>query len=108
MFRIFATEEFEKDYRRLDTSEQIRITKIIEQLRQQGDAVGKPFGASIFKEKKFDGKRVYFLVYKELSTILIVALGDKKAQQATINAILSELSGYQRYINETLKKGGLL
>ena len=37
MFKIFTTEEFDKDFNKLDKSEQLRIKKIFIQLKKQGD-----------------------------------------------------------------------
>ncbi|MEK6871785.1 MAG: hypothetical protein AABX16_02685 [Nanoarchaeota archaeon] len=109
MFRIFTTEEFDSDYDRLDGSERERVNKILRQLKDQGDSVGKELaGVSIFKEKKFNGKRLYFLVYQTFSVILVLAISDKKAQQATINRIIAHLADYQSYIIEELRKRSLI
>jgi len=105
MFRIFTTEEFDKDFNTLDKSEQIRIKKIREQLENQGDLVGRTLsGLSFFREKRLNGKRMYFLVYRDILVILLLAIGGKKAQKATINRILLDLAEYQQYVFETLKK----
>ncbi|NOZ58153.1 MAG: hypothetical protein GXO66_01025 [Euryarchaeota archaeon] len=108
-FRIFKTEEFDKDYAKLDKSEQKRVDKILRQLMERGDKVGKPLaGLSFFREKKFNGKRLYYLVYRDILVVLILAISDKKAQQATINQILINLAEYQQYIFETLRKKGII
>ena len=109
MFRIFKTKEFETDLEKLDNSEKIVVNKILKQLKEIGDSVGKPLsGLSFFKEKKIKGKRIYFLVYKSWGTILLLAISDKKAQNATINAILLNIAEYQEYTYETLKNMKLL
>lgn len=67
--------------------------------------MGKPLsGVSFFIEKKFDGKRLYYLVYKDSFVILAIAISDKKAQKATINRILLDLVEYQQYVYDLLKK----
>jgi len=38
--------------------------------------MGKPLGYSFFREKKFGKYHVYFLVYKELDTVLLIAISD--------------------------------
>ena len=107
MFRIFKTEEFDTNYDKLDNSEQKRLNKIRGQLSKNGDTIGKPLaGLKFFREKKFNGKRVYYLVYKEFNCILVIAIGDKKAQQATINQILFNLNDYKYYIINLLKEKG--
>ncbi len=104
MFRVFTTDDFDKDFQRLDKSEQLRVEKILDQLIEKGSDIGKPLsGLSFFREKKFDGKRLYFLVYEDLLAILVIATSDKKAQQTTINRILLDISRYQQYIINMLK-----
>ena len=108
-YRVFKTQEFDKDYDKLDRSEQKRVDKILEQLLERGGDVGKPLsGLSFFREKKFDGKRLYYLVYSNVFVVLALAIGDKKAQQATINQILVNLAEYQQHVFETLKKRGII
>ncbi len=105
MFRVFTTEEFEKDLSKLSPQEKERVTKILNQLKELGGDVGKPLsGLSFFREKKFNGNRLYYLVYKELLVILVLGISDKKAQQATINRILIDLVEYQHYVYNLLNK----
>ena len=105
MFRIFTTEEFDKDFSKLSSQEQVRVNKILKQLKEQGSDIGKPLsGVSSFREKKFDGKRLYYLIYKDSFVILAIAISDKKAQQATINKILLDLVEYQQYVYDLLRK----
>ena len=105
MLRIFTTAEFDKDFSKLSSQEQVRINKILKQLEEQGEDTGKPLsGLSFFREKKFDDKRLYYLVYKDSFVILAIAISDKKAQQATINRILLDLVEYQQYVYDLLRK----
>ncbi len=60
MFRIFTTREFDEDFNKLDESNKKRARKIMEQIKEQGDGVGKPLGRHYFREKKFEEKRLYF------------------------------------------------
>ena len=109
MFRVFTTTQFDEDLEDLDNSEQIRVRKIRDQLRERGKDVGKPLsGIDIFREKKFDGKRLFFLVYEKYSVVLLLAISDKKTQQATINRVLNEFVNYEQYVIETIKKQGLI
>lgn len=108
-YRIFKTEEFDRDYAKLDKSEQERVDKILDQPLERGGEVGKPLsGLSFFREKKFDGKRLYYLVYSNVFVVLALAISGKKAQQAAINQILLNLAEYQQYVFETLKKRGII
>lgn len=105
MFKVLTTQEFDKDFTKLNYQEQGRVNKILKQLKEQGGDIGKPLsGLSFFREKKFDGKRLYYLVYKGHFVILAIAISDKKAQQATINRILLDLVEYQQYVYDLLRK----
>ena len=35
--------------------------------------------------KRIRGKRIYFLTYEDIQTVLLVAISNKKKQQETIN-----------------------
>jgi len=63
---------------------------------------------SFFREKKFGGKRLYYLVYDDVLIVLALAIGGKKTQPATINRILLNLAEYQQYVFKTLRKKGLI
>lgn len=106
MFRIFTTKEFDNGFNVLDESDKQRVCKILNQLKKQGNLVGKPLGLPYFREKKFENKRVYFLIYQEFAVILAVGISNKKAQQATINKILLEIDNYKEFIIRELKKHG--
>ncbi len=104
MFRVFTTEEFDNKFSKLDVSEKKKISKIIDQLKEKGDSVGKPLGRNYFREKKFGGKRLYFLVYKEFMVVLGIAISNKKTQQETIDKIISRLEDYKKIVLEVLSK----
>ena len=65
---------------------------------------GKPLGVPFFREKKFGGKRLLYLVYHSVSAILLVAITDKKAQEATITEILLHLDEYKAHILAKLRE----
>ena len=103
MFRVFTTKELDNDFDNLDESDKKKVRKIIEQLKEQGDSVGKALGKPYFREKKFGGKRLYFLIYKQFMIVLAVGISNKKTQQITINKIISEIKSYEKFIVEKLK-----
>ncbi len=107
-FRIFKTKEFDDDFNKLDKSEKIRVEKILHQIYERGSETGKPLGLPSFREKKFNSKRLYYLIYENLGVILILTISTKKAQQATINNILSHLEGYHDLVIIKLKELGLM
>ena len=104
MFRVFTTKEFDDRFEKIDESDKKRVRKILEQLKKQGNSVGKPLGKPYFREKKFKVKRLYFLVYKNFMVILAIAISDKKVQQETINKIISRLDYYKKFILNKLKE----
>ena len=53
-----------------------------------------------FREKRFKEKRIYYLIYDDLSAVLVVAVEGKKTQQETIDYIVSYLSEYKKYMNK--------
>lgn len=104
MFRVFTTKEFDDDFADLDGSEKIRVEKFLNQLEERGADVGKPLQVDFFREKRLNGKRLYFLFYENYAVVLAVAISGKKAQQATINRILEDLDKYQEYVLKLLRE----
>lgn len=104
MFRVFTTKEFDDKFKRIDESEKKKVRKILNQLRERGPQIGKPLKVSYFREKKFGGKRLYFLFYKNFMVILAIAISNKKAQQETINKIISRFDYYKEFILNRLKE----
>ena len=103
-FRIFKTKTYEEDYYKLAFSEKQRVDNIVESLFVNADVTGDPLRVPFFREKRLKGKRMLYLVYKNLSAILLVAITDKKTQQVTINDILKNLEEYKLYIELRLKE----
>jgi len=102
MFRVFTTKEFDTDFESLDESERRMVRKIMAQLKERGENVGKPLRVPYFREKKFGGKRLYFLVYKEFMLVLALGIGNKKTQQETINQIITDINYYKDFIKDKL------
>ena len=101
MFRIFTTEEFDKDYKKLDTSIQRMIDNEIMQL-ETNPYVGKPLGYKFFREKKVKNYRFYYLIYDEYVVIFVIAISGKKDQQQAINKIRLLLPFYRGEIRKKL------
>ncbi len=66
MFRVFRSEWYEGKLNKLDKSEFDRVVKIEQQLKIE-PYMGKLLGYIFFREKKFDGKRLLFLAYDNIS-----------------------------------------
>ncbi len=100
----FFVEQFEA----LNEVNKERVRRIVIQLEANGPLVGKPLGYLFLREKKFNGNRLYFLFYKEWSTVLLVAIGDKKDQTETIQNIKLELAHYRGFVEQQLKELGVI
>ena len=102
-FKVFRTKTFEKEFDNLPKTEQTKIEKL-EEVLSENPFVGKPLGFVFLREKRLNGRRVYYLIYENFVVVLMVTISDKKAQQATIDSIKKKLDEYHEIIKETLKK----
>jgi len=103
VYEVFATDTFWKDYENLSKNEKEKIDKIKEQLKIN-PYVGKPLGYKFFREKRFNGKRLYYIIYEDYVVVLVVAYSDKKNQQATIDAIKKAFEFYRQEVHEKFSK----
>ncbi len=94
---------YQKVIAKLPEIEKEEIQRIILQLTEN-PFVGDQLQIRAFREKRLKEKRLYYLVFEDLNAVLIVAIGDKKAQQKTIDLILSRLKEYRIYLLELLRK----
>ncbi|MFH1181337.1 MAG: hypothetical protein V1702_00085 [Candidatus Woesearchaeota archaeon] len=101
MSRVLSTQEFDTWEKLLPKDYQRQIQNFINRLKE-GHDTGKPLGYPFFKEKKIDKYRIYFLVYEDIDTVLLITVSDKKAQQQTIDRIKKDLDYYQRIIKKNL------
>lgn len=102
MYRVFRSEWYDEKLKKLDKSEVIMIEKFEQHLKKEPFS-GKPLGYRFFREKKFNGKRLMFLVYEEHSIVFFVTITDKKAQQKDIDFIVANLNIYKGKIDELAK-----
>jgi len=103
-WRIFATLEFEKDFKKLDNAIQSQVRKEIEQLKEN-PFVGKPLGYEFFREKKALGYRIYYLIYEESVVVFLAAISNKKQQQKAIKTIKALIPFYREEIKRKIKQG---
>ncbi len=94
---------YEKVILKLLIKDQKRIDNLIKQLKIN-PYVGDQLQIKIIREKRLNGKRLYFIVFDDLNAVLIVALSNKKTQQKTIDLIKSKLSDYRGYLKKILGK----
>ena len=102
-YKIYTTEEFNRDFGKLDAFLQRQIEKEIFQLEENPYA-GKPLGYKFFREKKAGNYRIYYLIYDEYVVTFIIALSDKKDQQKTINTIKSLIPFYREEIKKRINR----
>jgi len=100
-YSVYTTESFEKEIETLSESEKKIIKKIFLQLKEN-PYVGDSIKYRFFREKRLREKRIYYLVYDNLSAVLIVAFGGKKVQQETIDEIIKELPEFKKYMEKLL------
>ena len=75
--KIYETETFSKLYGVMEKTEQEWVSKIKRQLLENPNT-GKPLRFDWFREKKFGDKRLYYLVHKNLSKILLCRIWSEK------------------------------
>ncbi|MEK6894404.1 MAG: hypothetical protein AABX10_02990 [Nanoarchaeota archaeon] len=100
-YSVYTTESFDKEFDKLSSSDQNIIEKMFKQLKENpyvGDQLRFPF----FREKRLREKRIYYLIYDDLSTVLMVVIGRKKAQKETIDEIVKLLPEFKEYIKKRL------
>lgn len=102
MFRAFRTDWYEKKFKKLSPNEQERV-KNIEQELKKNPYDGKPLGYKFFREKKFNGKRLIFLVYNSYKAIFLITITDKKMQQKVIDLIKANLDIYKEELERVLR-----
>lgn len=108
-YTVISSILFREEYEKLAEFEKERIDRFLCQLAEKGDLVGKPLsGRHFFREKKYNGNRMYFLVYKEWKAILVAAIGQKKVQDEIIAKITRELPYYHEFVRNALKEQGLI
>ena len=95
-YAVYALEVFNKEMNKLSSDYSSKIEKIFLQLKDN-PYVGDPIRYKFFREKRINEKRIYYLVYDDLKIVLLVAIGGKKAQQETIDKIVTYFEEYRDY-----------
>ena len=98
-YKIYVSDEFRKDFEKLDSSLKKQINKEIEQL-EENPFVGKPLNYKFFREKKIKNHRMYYLIYEEYIIVFVVAISNKKDQQKAIDTIKELIPHYKEIIKK--------
>ncbi len=102
-YKVYTTDKFDKEISKLSDEEQRRVQKIFLQLKEN-PYVGDQIRYNHFREKRLREKRIYYLVYDDLQSVLIVAINGKKTQQETIDKIIKYFDEYRIYMEKLPKK----
>ncbi len=89
MYRVFITDECSRAYEKSDHREQIWFYHTKEELKLK--ISGKILHFPWFREKKFEGKRLYFIIDEYSRRILLIAFARKKDQQLIINSVINHI-----------------
>ena len=81
---------------KLPEKDQLRIKKLTQQLTSN-PYVGNILQIKSIREKRLNGKRIFYIVFEDLKIVLIVAISDKKTQQKTIDSIRTNMNVYRGY-----------
>ena len=103
VYAVYTTKSFDREISKLSKSDVERIQKIFLQLKEN-PYVGGQLQYRYLREKRIREKRIYYLVYDDLQTVLVVAMSGKKNQQATINHIIDNFDEYKEYLRKLLRK----
>ena len=99
---VYTSEVFDREVSRLSKDDQEKINKIFLQLKEN-PYVGDQLQYKNLREKRLREKRIYYLVYDDLNSVLIVAIRGKKNQQATIDHIINYFEEYRIYLEKLIK-----
>ena len=102
-YAVYTTESFDKEVEKLSIGDKRIIEKMFHKMGEN-PYTSDQLRYRHLREKRIREKRVYFLVYDDLQAILIVALGGKKDQQATINHIIDYFDEYRGYLERKLRE----
>jgi len=95
-YAVYTLNVFEKKMDKLSYSDKEIIRKMFLQLKEN-PYVGDQIRYKFFREKRLRENRIYYLIYEDISIVLVVAISGKKAQQETIDEIVKYFKEYRRY-----------
>ena len=102
-YSVYTTESFDKEIEKLPKDDQEIIQKMFLKIRDN-PYTSDQLRYRNLREKRLREKRVYFLVYDDLQSVLIVAISGKKDQQATINHIIDYFDEYRIYLERLIEE----
>jgi len=103
MFAVIGTDTYLKEIEKLPKEYQEIAEKIAKKLTEN-PFLGDPLGYPFLRERRIREKRVYYLVYEDLQSILLVAVSGKKDQQFTIDHIKIQLDEFRLIAEKIFKQ----
>lgn len=101
-YKIFTLPSlYQKIILKLSLEEQERIRNINQNLTNN-PYVGDQLQIKYLREKRLNGKRLYYFIFEDLKSVLIVAISDKKTQQKTIDLLFLKINEYREYVRNLL------
>ena len=97
MNEVYETETFSHVVASCDKTEQDWIEKMRDQLKENLH-VGKPLRFEWFREKRFGGKRLYYIINEKTRKAILLAFGNKKEQQLIIDQIMDNMESFKKMI----------
>ncbi len=105
-YKVYRSDAFKEEIAKCDKSLQDRVDKIETKLVFNPE-YGTPLGTRWFREARFEGYRVYYLIYEDLKAVFMVAISGKKDQQKTINTIRLFLEFFREEIERLAREDNL-
>lgn len=103
MFTVIGTDtylgEIDK-WSKVDKEAAKKLPKKLAANPFSGSQLSYPF----LREKRIKEKRIYYLIYKDLKLVLLVAVSGKKDQQATIDHIKENLDDFRKIAEKIVKQ----
>jgi hypothetical protein len=103
MFKVIGTETYLKEVSKWPKQFQLLADKLPAALAEN-PLLGKPLGYPFLREKKIEGRRIYYLIYEDLKLVLLVATSGKKDQHDTIDHIQEHFDEYKQVAQEISKQ----
>ncbi|MEK6902461.1 MAG: hypothetical protein AABX02_02645, partial [archaeon] len=101
-FQVIGTETYHEELSKWPKSDREAAEKLPPKLAEDPH-VGQLLIYPSLREKRIEGRRIYFLVYDDLTLVLLVATSGKKDQQETIDHIKDQFVEYRKLAEELIK-----
>lgn len=103
-YSVYISDGFEKEINKLSKEYSRRINNLFIQLRENPYA-GDILRIRSLREKRLEEKRIYYLVFDDLKSVLIISIGGKKGQKKLINFIIENIDNFKNELKEKINLG---